>query len=159
MADEKHVAEGSRWIVVADQQHEQSGLTGFIYALGLDNAQDQAIALFGVILLSWGLMRLARWGLDRHTVAKAPPAPARVGHAVAASVAKAPRGAPGKVRIKTRKYAEPGRSFATSLTRRCAWKQLQAAADGTGTEWFCTRCSATCTTEHEVSPGICLRTA
>ena len=73
MADERHIADGSRLIVVAEvQRDKEGGLSAMVHAVGLDNAQNQAIALLGVIVLSWVLMRLARWGLDRRSIAKAP---------------------------------------------------------------------------------------
>lgn len=158
MADERHIAEGSRLIVVADVQREkEGGLSGMIHAVGLDSAQNQAIALLGVIVISWLLMRLARWGLDRHSIAKAPPAPARIGHLVAGSVAKPPRAGKDEVRIKASRYAEPGRSFRPADTRRCAWKQLRPPAEGQDAQWFCTRCNATCEIPDMAAPHLCLR--
>ncbi len=157
MADERHIAEGSHLIVVADQQHEQGGLSGIVYALGLDNAQNQAAVFFGVMLISWGLMRLARWGLDRNSVAKAPPPPARVGHAVAKASSKAPRGGNERFRSTSSRHGAPGRSFAPAVAGRCAWRQLRAGADGEATEWYCTRCNSGCETTDTRPPDVCLR--
>ena len=156
MADERHIAEGSRLIVVADQQHEQGGLSGMIDALGLDNAQNQATAFFGVMLISWGLMRLARWGLDRNSVAKAPPPPARVGHAVANAVSKAPKSSNERIRTSSR-HGAPGRSFAPAVAGRCAWKQLRPGAEGQAAEWYCTRCNSGCEATDSLPPDVCLR--
>mgnify|MGYP001764893632 CR=1 FL=1 len=157
MADERHVAEGSHLIVVAEQQHEQGGLSGLVYSLGLENAQNQAAAFFGFMLISWGLMRLAKWGFGRQTIARTPPPPARVGHAVANALSKAPRAGSDRVKAKSSRHGTAGRSFAPSVADRCAWKQLRATADGQTAEWYCTRCNSACETTDALPPDVCLR--